>query len=88
MADRSVYVAGASEDEVRAAVETWARSVGCNDFIVEEATDHRGFTVAVDLYDGDEDVLERWSDLLVEALPFPAASEMEIDRSGRHLRSI
>lgn len=88
MADQSVYVAGASEDEVRDAVEAWAKSVGCNDYIVEEATDHRGFNVAVDLYDGNDDVLERWCDLLVEALPFPAASETEIDRSSRHLRSL
>lgn len=88
MADVSVFVAGASEDQVRAAVEAWADQVGFKHFDVEEATAYPGFTVAVDLYLLDEDALEGFADQLVEALPFPAASETEIDRSSRHLRSL
>lgn len=88
MADVSVFVAGASEDRVRAAVEAWADKVGFKHFDVEEATVYPGFTVAVDLYLLDEDALEGFADQLVEALPFPASTETEIDRSGRHLRSI
>ena len=90
VADLTVFVTGASETEVVEAVTSWAESVGLLDFSVEEADIYPGFTVAVDLFSGDEVALERLGQQLVDALPFAASTEvdLEINKSGRHLRSI
>lgn len=90
MADVTVYTAGVAVDKVRDAVKSWADSVGFKHYDIEEADEYPGFSVAVDMYLLDEDALERYADQLAEALPFRAATQMDIEagRADRHLRSV
>ncbi len=90
MADWTVYVAGASEEQVREAVEAWAETADPHSWDVEEADEYPGYSVAVDLYAPDEATVRRAGQSLIDYLPFPASTEvdMEVNRTGRHLRGV